>query len=132
MLYSKTDFEKNQYFTANEFQCKCGKCSEPLIDATLMVKLTIARKNANIPFRIASGCRCEAHNKAVKGASNSDHLFTGNIATCGVDILCKNDSDRFTILKALFDAGFRRFGVHKSFIHAGLALRNPGGCIWFY
>jgi len=121
------------FFTNKELKCKCPKCEEAYIDLELLRKLTNARKQANIPFIITSGCRCPEHNKSVKGSANSDHLADGIDFVCyGVDIKCNDNRQRFTIIKSLLDAGFNRIGLSHTFIHAGIDSRNPGDVIWFY
>jgi len=121
------------YFTNKELKCKCKKCSVAYVHKDLLKKLTHARKQANIPFVITSGCRCPEYNKLKSKNPNSDHLADGvNYACVGVDIQCGNDRDRFIIVKALMDAGINRIGLDKTFIHAGIDERNPGNVIWFY
>jgi hypothetical protein len=74
-----------KYFKRSEFACKCGKCggfpAEPSLElARVLDKL---REHFGNPAHINSGVRCKAHNKAVGGASNSQHLYgtAADIAT---------------------------------------------------
>ncbi len=59
------------HFTDKELACRCG-CgmipTQKLMDALEAVRLIYGR-----PIRIASGARCEAHNKRVGGAPDSSH-----------------------------------------------------------
>ena len=68
-------FPKN--FRPAEFYCKCGKCPgrPPDMSATrhLAWVLQQIRDLVNVPIKITSGYRCEAHNQRVGGASNSKH-----------------------------------------------------------
>lgn len=62
-------------FKLNEFRCKCGKyCTgyPSLLDVDLIKNLQKIRDEYGATT-ITSGLRCEKHNKAVGGASNSRH-----------------------------------------------------------
>lgn len=118
-------------FSMWEFTCRCG-CGICIIDAGFLLKLQYARKLAGIAFTITSGCRCLSHNKAEGGSEESDHLTTETLACEGVDILCNNSHNRYKIVNAAIIAGFKRIGLHKTFIHLGLAQRNPQEVLWVY
>ena len=69
----------NEYFTVNEFICKCGKCKsipeELEADILYLAKqLRIIRQIVNAPIIINSGIRCYNHNKRIGGVKNSRHL----------------------------------------------------------
>ena len=112
------------HFDEEEFMCPCG-CGEYSMSALFIEKLENARYLANIPFSINSGKRCEAHNLAIGGKKQSDHLV-GKAA----DISCTTAHGKFIILGALFQAGFKRIGVYKNFIHAGHNLDNAQEVVW--
>ncbi|MBF0501499.1 MAG: peptidase M15 [Candidatus Riflebacteria bacterium] len=99
------------HFNLSEFTCKCG-CGQNNISPAFVAKLNIARDIAGVPFHINSGCRCDKHNAAEGGKSDSSHL-TGFAS----DIAVKDDGERSIILNALIKAGFTRFGMGKTFIH---------------
>lgn len=61
-------------FNRSEFSCHCG-CGFDAVDAELIEVLEGARQWFNSPIKIVSGCRCEDHNRAVGGASKSQHRF---------------------------------------------------------
>ena len=63
----------SEHFDSSEFECHCGKCAMPAIDSDLLELLEIVRSHFGKPVGITSGYRCEAHNKAVGGAKNSQH-----------------------------------------------------------
>lgn len=127
-----TDWKKYEpYFTPEEFRCKCG-CGSCDVDSAFLDMLLKARKIANIPFRISSGCRCEKHNAFCGGTPDSDHLVNEKQICCGADIKTTSDRERFIISKALLTAGFKRIGIAKSFIHAGENSKNPQEVIWLY
>lgn len=67
-----------KYFDRNEFKCKCGRyCNgfpvEP--DQALVKLLDTVRAHYGRPFTPNSAIRCTKHNRAVGGASNSQHLY---------------------------------------------------------
>lgn len=67
-----------KYFKRSEFACKCGKyCNgfpvEP--DKDLVKLLDTVRANYGRPFTPNSAIRCTKHNRAVGGASSSQHLY---------------------------------------------------------
>jgi len=112
-------------FRREEFDCKC--CGWNNIKEEFVWRLQLARTEAKIPFIVLSGCRCREHNKAVGGAENSDHL-TGE----GADIKCNDARSRFLIIDAALKAGITRIGIAETFIHLGVARRNPQRVIWPY
>jgi len=112
-----------KYFKGKEFECKCCGSNDMRIE--LLMKLDQARELAGIPFVITSGYRCKQHNENIGGSPVSQHL-TGK----AVDILCKSDRDRWIILTALMEVGFKRIGIAKDFIHVD--VKNSAGTIWTY
>lgn len=60
-------------FHLKEWECKCGKCSETLVDLDHVAKLQQLREDLNTPITITSAYRCPDHNAAVGGASKSQH-----------------------------------------------------------
>ena len=66
------DLSRN--FSRSEFECKCG-CGEAEVSPLLIEQLQKLRDYTGEPIRITSGRRCEAHNAAVGGAKNSQHLL---------------------------------------------------------
>jgi zinc D-Ala-D-Ala carboxypeptidase len=87
-----------------------------------------ARTIAAIPFIVNSGYRCVKHNAELpKSSPTSSHLIG-----VAVDLRCELSSERFIILYALLDAGFKRIGIGGSFIHVDLDLMKPQNLIWVY
>lgn len=118
---------KLRHFKPAEFACKCGKCGLGIDDMNpyVLQKLDTARHTAATPFVVTSAVRCVAHNIRVGGVDDSSHVHG-----LAIDIAVKNSSARFRILKALFDAGFRRIGIYKTFIHADNDARLPQEVCW--
>lgn len=113
-------------FTLEEFNCKCG-CNYGRASFTLLEMLQIARTKANIPFHINSAFRCKSYNEKIKGSSTSSHLLG-----FAVDIRVNDSKDRYIILTALIEAGFKRIGLAKTFIHVDIDPSKPQGVIWGY
>jgi zinc D-Ala-D-Ala carboxypeptidase len=112
------------YFKIEEFKCKCG-CDAIRISPFLLEKIDIARGKAGIPFKVTSGYRCKNHNRAVGGASDSQH-----VKGTAVDIACSNSADRAIIIKALLDSGFTGIGIAKHFVHGDIRDAKP--LCWLY
>ena len=70
-----------RYFKRKEFRCTCGKCGGFPVEPQKEMVLTVdeIRHRLGVPVSIVddggSGIRCEQHNKDVKGAKNSQHLY---------------------------------------------------------
>lgn len=61
-------------FSIEEFECKCG-CGFNDVDPRLIETLQTIRDAFKRPLFISSACRCPAHNKAVGGVKNSQHVL---------------------------------------------------------
>lgn len=71
-------------FSFVEFRCKCGddgtpytSCDRIWVLRAHVRRLEAYRAKVNKAIRIISGCRCTSHNRAVGGATKSQHLFGG-------------------------------------------------------
>ena len=80
-----------QYFTRDEFRCKCGGkyCNGfPAEPQEQLVKICDQlRKNLGVPITIVSGLRCDTWNSMKGGVDNSQHKY-GEAA----DIYCRGIS----------------------------------------
>jgi len=63
----------SQHFSRSEFACKCG-CGFNTVDCELLTLAEVARDFIGA-FTPNSACRCPAHNSAVGGGKNSQHLI---------------------------------------------------------
>ena len=74
-----TFWDEIEYFTRDEFKCKCGGkyCKGyPAEPDERMVRIADAiRKRIGKPITVNSGLRCKTHNANVGGVSNSQHLY---------------------------------------------------------
>ena len=115
----------SKYFTYEEVSCRCG-CGLS-VRRELVNLLDDAREIAQIPFRISSGARCEAHNRKVGGSKDSSHL-----KGIAVDIKATTSRERYKIANALMQVGFNRIGIAKTFIHCDIDRDKPQQVIWIY
>lgn len=68
-----TFWDEIEFFTPGEFACKCG-CGTGEIQESLVRAADEIRRRLGVPVTVTSGLRCEKHNAAVGGVSNSRHL----------------------------------------------------------
>ena len=109
----------------DEFQCKCG-CGVIRTSPTLMNLCDKGREMTGIPWVVNSAYRCAEHNANV-GSSSDVH-----VKGLAVDVGAKNSRDRFLVMQAMMQLGFRRIGVHKEFIHGDIDHDKPEELLWIY
>jgi uncharacterized protein YcbK (DUF882 family) len=78
----KTKLSAN--FSVKEFECKCNKCEETLINLDHVQRLQQLRDDLGCSITINSAYRCLAHNTAIGGEKNSQHM-KGNATDIVVD-----------------------------------------------
>lgn len=98
-------------FYLKEFECKCGKCKNTIIDAKLVNSLQKIRDKYNKPLIINSGYRCAKHNKAVGGATLSKHRFG-----MAADIVVKGVAPKDVAAYAE-SIGIKGIGLYPTFVH---------------
>ncbi len=118
-----------KYFKISDFDSKGDypgeKGSGVKMRTTTLQMLEKARAMSGIPFIINSGYRTIRHNQEVKGVPDSAH--TQGYA---IDISATTKAKQVTMLKALHEVGFRRFGIYKTFIHVDNDPDKPTPSIW--
>ena len=114
------------YFRPKEFECHCG-CKGRGIKLRFVSLLDKARGIAGIPFKITSGWRCDAHNKAVGSLPTSSHP-----KGLAVDIACYCTHDRYRIIDALRKVGITRIGIGPDFLHADIDPEKTQQVMWDY
>lgn len=97
-----------------------------LMKANLMYRLDCLRGVMGKPFRINSGYRTPSHNKAVKGASRSNHMKgeAVDISTVGW-----SKEERAQLINLARRMGFRGVGVARTYIHLDVSARDAA---WIY
>lgn len=116
-----------KYFSFDEFDCPgIPGSGYKYMDREFIEMLDEARDIANLRFKIVSGYRSGAYNTVYcKGPTTSSHLI-GRAA----HIECVNAKKRLRIIEALSMVGFRRFGLHRKYIHVDNDDLKPP-MIWF-
>ena len=115
----------SQNFSRQEFACRCG-CGQAAVKKELIVKLQQVRDNFG-PLRVTSGYRCEEHNRRQGGTPGSAHRVG-----LAVDLECTIGLSRYLLVARLMEAGFKRIGIGKNFVHADLDETKPKPSIWTY
>lgn len=116
-----------KYFTEAEFRKCVPPCSLQDMDQQFMRQLDAARASAGIPFVLNSAYRSRAW-EISKGRTGAGDHPQGR----GADIRCNTSANRMKIVRALLDNGFRRIGIGKTYVHAGLGRDLPQDVIWDY
>jgi zinc D-Ala-D-Ala carboxypeptidase len=118
---------KLKHFTHAEFDSPDKPGSGANMDADFLEMLDQARERCGFAFKINSGYRTVAHNRAVKGVPNSSHL-----RGMAADIACSGSRERFHIVRALLSVGFDRIGIGRTFIHVDNDPAKSEDVIWHY
>lgn len=120
MLIGVNNFQLTSNFNLSEFECK--HCGAVKLHPRLLEKLQALRELLGVPLWFTSAYRCEIHNKAEKGAKNSQHL-TGRAVDIPVHITGLTYSQLLDLVKWL---GFTGIGVNeaKGFIHVDVREGN--------
>lgn len=116
-----------RYFSDKEFKNCSPSCSINDMDKEFMDKLDILREKAGIPLVITSAYRSREWDLSKGRSGNGAH--TKGVA---VDIRCNNSHNRFLILKAALEIGFKRIGIANTFIHVDDDSSLPQEVIWGY
>lgn len=120
-------FPELNHFLPHEFDSPDLKGSHVHMDSGFLMNLDRARHIANVPFIINSAYRTMEHNNLVGGIKDSSHL-----KGLAVDIKCVTSQQREKILFGLINAGFRRIGIGKNFIHVDSDYTKTVGVVWLY
>jgi hypothetical protein len=110
------------------------------MDLETMELFQDARTILGRPLYGTSWGRCAQHNLDEGGKWDSAHLFTETTLARAGDVTLNKDHSPMTpkqcatLLGALWDAGFRRFGLEKQmrFIHTDNGKMKSTPSIWFY
>ena len=116
-----------KYFNHKEFDCPGKPGTGELMDNDFLQKLDQAREIYGKSMRVNSGYRTKEHNAKIGGVKNSSHML--GIAA---DISCKTSKDRFDMVNAFIEVGFKRIGIGSSFIHVDTDENKSQNLIWTY
>ena len=117
----------SKYFKDSEFKKCSPACSLQYMEQSTMDMLDKAREIAGIPFVLNSAYRTPVWDKS-RGRSGTGAHTLG----CAVDIRCRTLDNRYKIVAALIQAGFRRIGIAEEYIHADNSSKHQSGIIWMY
>lgn len=127
----KEKIQITAHFDTTEFDCSCGKCTENYIDEDLVQLLEEIRVEFDEALTITSGYRCPAHNKAIGGATASQH--PNGLAA---DVRPTNNTkEKLDKLYALCYNKFNNIGDgrNKGFIHVDTRpAKSTGKRTWLY
>ena len=116
-----------RYFKLEEFDSPDELGSGCNMSQEILSMLDAARKIYGKPMRITSGFRTKTHNKKVGGVESSSHL-----KGLAADIACSESRNRFDMIRALLEVGFKRLGVAGTFIHVDIDKNKSQNVIWTY
>jgi uncharacterized protein YcbK (DUF882 family) len=108
----------SEHFSRVEFSCRCG-CGFDAVAPGLVDLLERTRSIFGRRMVITSGCRCAAHNRAVGGSQQSQHL-----AGRAADIHVASTQHRHALVAAFLQAGASGVGVAKGFVHGDVGLAD--------
>jgi len=115
-----------EHFYKDETVCACG-CGQNAMEQDFMDWLESVRVEADIPFFIKSGFRCQKHNADVGGVDDSEHCHG-----TAVDVGVQGGLQRFIINKAAMKLGVFGLGVAKTFMHLDRGRVKPRPMVWSY
>lgn len=116
-----------RYFTEKEFNACTPSCSIIDMDGDFMEMLDKLRDIAGIPIVI--NCAYRSREWDLKKGRSGNSAHTKGKA---VDIRCIDSSNRYKIIYAAIQLGFRRIGIADTFIHLDMDESLPQGVIWLY
>lgn len=115
------------YFQEKEFNKCTPSCSLQDMNQDFMKRLDNARRIAKIPFVLSSAYRTKDWEYSHGRTGTSSHT-EGR----AVDILCRTNSNRFSIIDSLLKAGFSRIGIANTYIHVDDSPTHSQNVVWLY
>lgn len=126
-------------FTHEEVMCKCG-CGLSNFEFETIDKFQKAREWLGRPIYFISGCRCKHNNRLAGGTKDSSHLCSRTKKAHAGDVTLVKPSlhrpmtsnERFLLVHALMEAGFRRLGIKEESVHADTNKTKRRRVMWLY
>lgn len=116
----------SEHFSETELACRhCGQneCKQELLDA-----LEALRAIVGVPITVDDAFRCAAHNKAVGGAYNSEHV-RGLAADVKIQGMTPSEMYRAVLKIPAFASGGIGVAERQGYIHVDI---RPGVARWCY
>jgi uncharacterized protein YcbK (DUF882 family) len=110
----------------NKSEVSCPDCRLFIENLDHISRRQLMRDIYGKPMRVTSSTRCRKHNEEVGGKDTSSHLK--GVAD---DISASDGGEIFLLVKAAMDAGFKRIGIAKTFVHVDSDDSKPDW-IWTY
>ena len=107
---SRGKLSKN--FSAYEFDCECGRCTETKVDEKLVEYLQQIRDITGKKVHITGPFRCPAHNAEVPNASKTSKHMLGMAADIKVE-----DTPPAEVAKIAESIGVLGIGLYDTFVH---------------
>lgn len=117
----------SKYFKAAEFTRCNPSCDISQMDEGFLTLMDRVRELAGIPLVINSAYRSKSWEMM--------HGRTGTSAHCkgrALDIRCNTSANRFRIVAAAINAGIKRIGIGKTFVHLDNDASLPQRVMWDY
>jgi len=120
-----------RHFNLTEFDSKDVPGSGCHMDVNFLKMIDLARSYAGVPFIITNGFRTPEYQEDLKRrgyqvAQNSSHLI-GKAAD-----IAAPDHTKKAIIDGLYQAGFRRIGIGRTFIHCDNDSAKVNPAVWGY
>lgn len=108
-----TIWPPNEWFTADEFRCKCG-CEREEMFAGTVARIVRLRRELGKPIYVTSGFRCMNH--PVEKAKPESTFLRPHVMGRAMDTPIKNP-DRKEFIRLAIRHGFTGIGVYPWGIH---------------
>lgn len=107
-------------------KCVPAYCEDAL-NSALLANLIDLQILSGVKLRISSAFRSPEFEKS-RGRDGSSSHCKG----LAVDILCKDNRERFALVSKALCLGFPRIGIAKTFVHLDMDYDKPHPRIWLY
>lgn len=114
-------------FQAWEFDSPDAPGSGEQMQRDFVLVLDAIRIRLGMPLIPTSGYRTPAHNDELGAKPNSAHL-----SGWAADLAIRSDLMRERVVELAIEAGIRRIGIAKTFVHLDLHPTLPSPRLWVY
>ena len=125
-------WETVKYFKSKEFASPDLPGSGDRMNHLLIRMLDDLRESLGEPIIINSGYRSKVRNDELVAKGGGAVEDSAHLKGLAIDIKCPDSSYRYTLLNKVFETGFLRVGVGKTFIHLDIDPDKPQAVFWLY